>query len=131
MKTILLVLGLSLALSMSAFAQTNQAFKVLNSSGVTVAEVYASPTAKNMWGDNLIKNKVAGGETFEISVPVEAANCTWDIKYKDDQGKEYMLTNVDLCNTKTVTFAQPQQDQNKNVDMKKDDMKKDAMKKEK
>jgi len=105
MKNILAVLVLSLALLSTAYSQDKHEYTVTNKSGVTVVGVYASPASKNTWGSNLItKGKIKNGGTYKIQVPVDASNCTWDIKYHDSKGKDHVMTNVNLCNSTALNL---------------------------
>src|SRR5512146_411828 len=105
MKNILAVLVLSFALLSTAYSQNKHEYTITNKSGVTVTGIYASVAGKNSWGSNLItKGKIKNGGAYKIEVPVDASNCTWDIKYHDSKGKDYVMKNVNLCNSTALNL---------------------------
>jgi hypothetical protein len=89
----------------SVYAQITQTITVSNKSGMAVTSVFISPAGSNNWGSNIsAKAKITNNETFEFKQIVDKANCNYDVKYTGDDGKEYIVNNVDLCSGINITL---------------------------
>lgn len=111
MKNFIVVLITLVSLSITAFGQDDREYLVTNGTGITVVDVTASPSGRNMWGNNLItKSMTADGDDVIFSIPVTTTDCVWDFKFHDENGAEYVMEKVNLCNT--TTFILMKKDKN-------------------
>jgi hypothetical protein len=89
-------------------AQLSQNYMVKNNTGMTLTTVVISQSGANKWSTNLSANdKLLNNETFEFKQPVDKANCQYDIKFIADDGKEYLLKDVNLCLSTSISFDKP------------------------
>ncbi len=107
----LLFIGL-LFIAGTATAQLTQTYMVTNQTGMTITTVSISQNEANKWSTNLLtKDKVLNSESFEFKQSVDKANCVYDIKFMADNGKEYYMQDVNLCNVSTISLVSPDKDQ--------------------
>lgn len=83
-----------------------QDFSITNNTGLTLIDVYISPNESNDWGEDVIpKDMIADGETFDFTFSdVSAEKCLWDIKFNAEDGVEYFMKGVNLCEISTITL---------------------------
>ena len=104
------VIGLSLVAFDAAPTQADQRdFTLINSSSMTITDVYVTQTSVDDWGDDILGVDVLlSGESVDIlfsRFDDEAGLCLYDIKVIGKDGEEGVLYGVDLCAVTTVTFS--------------------------
>jgi hypothetical protein len=84
-----------------------QNFSMVNNTGMTLIDVFISPNDANTWGEDVIpKDVIANGETFDFTfTDVSSDKCIWDIKFTGENGTEYIMQDVNLCKTATITLT--------------------------
>ena len=97
-----------LILSSSANSQLSKTYTVVNKTGMVITSVFVAPTGSGSWGDNISTlDKLSNKEGFQYAFDVDQKNCAYDIKFKGEDGKEYTLKNINLCNNAVVTLTKP------------------------
>src|SRR5450759_4819209 len=87
-------------------SQESQTLVIANKTGETVTTVYVSPAGTNSWGNSInTKDKLLSNETFQFTQMVDNTKCAYDLKFTGDEGKEYMMTNLNLCTGGTILLA--------------------------
>ena len=102
-------------LSNTAYSQDEkvQNYKFLNKTGVTVVKLFAKPVNTTDWGENLMTiDMVSNGRAFMIGFPQNPANCSWDIKFRDQNDKDYFMNSVNICGAQTVTLIKDDHSEN-------------------
>ena len=97
---------LSLLASGFAFAATGDAdFTLTNRTGITIREIYVSPTARNQWGrDRLGDNTLANGASRHFKFG-DSASCIQDIKVVfEDDTPDTVWGKIDLCKIEKITL---------------------------
>lgn len=91
----------------SATDNAVQNFSMTNNTGMTLLDVFISPNDENSWGSDVIpKDVIANGETFDFTfTDVSPDKCIWDIKFTAENGTEYIMQDVNLCKTATITLT--------------------------
>lgn len=87
----------------SAARTGNPSFNLVNRSGRTIREFYASPASRTEWGPDVLgASVVAAGATFAVRLP--EGECAHDLRavYDDDRAEE--RRGVDLCAVSSVAF---------------------------
>jgi hypothetical protein len=107
----LTVLILSLLIIIAnADAQPSKTFKVINKSGIAVTSVRLSSNDTYTWGLSLTTmDKVPNDKSFDFVQKIDTARCIYDFKFTGDDGKDYIIENVDLCTTKEIVLAIPEE----------------------
>lgn len=83
-------------------AARNPSFNLVNSSGRTVREVYASPSSDQNWGpDRLGADVVPSGQTFPVRLPV--GECLYDVRVVYDNGQAEERRRINLCEITNLT----------------------------
>lgn len=102
MKLKVLFLLLSLAFSTALFAG-RQDVNVVNMTKKSIHHIYISAAKVDDWEEDILGNDVLDpGETVKVTFENEHKACVWDFKAVDTDGKEYLLMNVNLCQTATI-----------------------------
>lgn len=108
MKTIqasALLISCLFILSATLLSQS-QTCTLVNKSGMVITSVSYSPAGQNTWSDNIstvasLKNK----EGFKYGFSnIDPKNCSYDLKFKCDDGNEYVMKSVSLCSTETINL---------------------------
>lgn len=93
-------------LAAEALAQTGDpSFNLVNRSGRTIFEAYASPASDSNWGqDRLGTNVVPAGRSFVIRLP--QGECIYDVRvvYDRQGGPAEERRNINLCNLTELAF---------------------------
>jgi hypothetical protein len=72
--------------------------EVVNDSGLTLMELYASPPFSETWGQDLLHVRVLpDGETGHYVIEADAEQCEFDLRVIFEDGKERHDV-VDVCN---------------------------------
>lgn len=98
----LLVIAVSAA---PAFADPRD-FTLINNTGQVITEVYVSPSNQTDWGEDVLgRDVLMPTETVDITFQrFTPGDCLYDIKVITETGAEGELSQVNLCETTTVTF---------------------------
>lgn len=105
------VLGVLMALAVigfttaPAFADPRD-FVLHNDTDSTILFVYVSPSNQTDWGEDILDEDVLeAGEKVTIRFSrFTPGDCLYDIKVETDDGREGVMSRVNLCDTTSVTF---------------------------
>ncbi len=107
MKKLILSLSLlaALATTNAAIAAGRQDFRIVNSTGYDINEVYVGPVSASVWGEDVMGDQTLDdGETANIHFTGKASECMWDIKVVYDDEEEAEFRKVNLCETSVLTI---------------------------
>ncbi|MFT8245378.1 hypothetical protein [Roseomonas sp. BN140053] len=93
------------ALARPAAAQDDPSFNLVNRSGQTIREIYASSARDQSWGrDRLGADVLPNGRSFPVRLPA-SSGCQTDIRvvFQDSRAEERRAVNT--CNTTDVVFG--------------------------
>ncbi|MBX6376180.1 MAG: hypothetical protein IRZ13_18375 [Acetobacteraceae bacterium] len=86
-----------------ASASQNPSFNLVNNSGRTIMEIYASPARDNNWGpDRLGANVLPAGQSFAVRLPL--GDCVYDIRVVYDDHSAQERRRLNTCTLVNVTF---------------------------
>ena len=79
-------------------------FSVINNTGVTLSDVYVSPTESNNWGNDILPQSLfENGSSIEVTIPAEfGETCMFDMKITDGEGGHITFTGIDACKLITL-----------------------------
>ncbi len=110
MKPILLILAslfVTFIFNTSGYAQ-QEAFTVINNSGMAVISVNISQAGQNEWGPNLIgRSSLRNNESFDFDRSEDRRGCNKDVKYTTEDGKIYLLLSLNMCRSSNITLVNP------------------------
>ncbi len=98
--------ALTLLLALAALPALAQdpSFQLVNNTGRTINEVYASPSSQSDWGRDRLGNDVLpNGRTRAMRLP--SGECRWDVRVVLEGGQAEERRNLDLCNTQRLVFG--------------------------
>jgi hypothetical protein len=106
MKSLVVALSLVVLTAVSpAFAQRNLDFTLLNRTGLTINELYVSPSKSDDWEEDVLgRDVLKHGETVDITFARNETSCTWDLKIVDSDGDSVSWSSIDLCTAAHITL---------------------------
>jgi hypothetical protein len=86
--------------------QSKLDFTLLNHTGVVITELHVSPHEKDDWEEDVLGTDVLAHDgSVDISFGRDEKSCDWDMKIKDDAGKEIEWYSLDLCAASHITLV--------------------------
>ncbi len=83
----------------------NLDFTLVNKTGLTIDEVYLSPTNDDEWGEDVMGRDVLNnGEKVEITFSSSETECNWDLKIVDEDKDDVEWTKLNLCTANEITL---------------------------
>lgn len=81
------------------FAETTVLFSLKNETGEPISRLYASQSATDLWGDELLQGKTAfpPGATLRLSFSVHPADSRFDLKALSESGKLFTAYEVPVA----------------------------------
>jgi len=80
-------------------------FTLINATGLTIVEIYVSPTATDQWGENILDiETLKNTDSGEMLFPTSEDECLWDLMAKDRKGGLHYWKEIDLCAFEKVTL---------------------------
>ncbi len=114
------VLIMTVLINSSVYSQPDE-FTITNTSGMAVTSVSVSPAGQNEWGPNILyRTFLRNDESVDIRRYNDENNesidfvrlglshgCIKDVKYTTEDGKIYLLLNVNMCSSSSITLLSP------------------------
>jgi hypothetical protein len=93
-----IVAGLFLFSAKNSSAQA-LTYQVVNNTGVTLVDVYVTPSETNNWGNDILPNDLfENGSTITVTIPADyGTTCMFDMKITDAAGGHVTFTGIDAC----------------------------------
>jgi hypothetical protein len=79
-------------------------FFVTNNTGLTLNNIYVTPTETVNWGDDILPNDLfESGSSVRVDIPsTYGASCSFDMKITDLEGNAVTFTGMDACKLHTL-----------------------------
>jgi hypothetical protein len=94
--------------AMSAFtaaSAANRHVDIVNETGLTMSEFYASNTGADDWEEDILGSDTLDvGDTFEIDIDDGTGACKFDFKAVFTNGTSHVRRAVDVCSISTFTY---------------------------
>jgi len=82
----------------SSYSQVSKTFKVFNKTGITVTSLRVSSNDIYNWSLPLnTAEKVMNNQNFSFTMKVDTARCIYDFKFTIEDGTDYIIEDVKLC----------------------------------
>ena len=105
MKLLMPTAALFFATSSSLAFAEDVKFTLDNQSDYQIDEFYASPANEDDWGDDILGQDVlSGGESGTVTIADGSDQCVYDLRAVDEDGTEHDLTDLNICESPSVTF---------------------------
>jgi len=86
-------------------AAANRKVDIVNQTGMTLAEFYASNTGTDDWEEDILgSDTLDNGDVFEIDVDDGTGACKFDFKAVFTDGSSHVRRAVDVCKISTFTY---------------------------
>jgi hypothetical protein len=81
-------------------------FYVNNNTGVTLNNIYVTPSETTNWGSDILPNDLFDDQTsVRVDIPADyGATCLFDMKITDLEGNAVIFTGMDACKLHTLTI---------------------------
>ena len=107
MRTLLLTASMLPFLVLgSPVAAANRVVEVINATGMTMVEFYASVTTTNSWEEDILGDDVLeDGESIDVNIDDGSGKCIYDFRAVFENGQEAVKQSVNVCRISTFTFT--------------------------
>jgi len=103
--TALAVTGFFAVSALTAAAAANRHVDIVNETGKTLTEFYASATGTDDWEEDILgEDTLANGEVFDIDIDDGTGACKFDFKAVFTDGSSHVRRAVDVCKISTFTY---------------------------
>lgn len=100
-----LATALFVAVAAALVSAGKQDFVLANHTGLTVDELYVSPSDTDDWEEDVLgRDVLPDGQSVKIRFATGESQCTYDLKIVDEDGDELFWTDINLCKATTVTL---------------------------
>jgi hypothetical protein len=83
----------------------NLDFTLVNKTGLTIMEVYLSPTTTDEWEEDVLGADVLkSGGKVAIKFGSSETECNWDLKIVDEDDDEVEWSKLNLCTANEITL---------------------------
>ncbi len=101
----LVLCALAMTLAVTASAQGDQDFTVVNATGVEIHELYVSPHSADDWQEDILgRDTLASGEFVDIVFSRKEKIKMWDLRIVDGEGNAIEWENLNLLEISKVTL---------------------------
>jgi len=109
MKKFIFLASVFAALFLFATASSNSQalyFFVNNNTGVTLNNIYVTPSENTDWGNDILPNDLFDDQTsVRVDIPADyGTTCLFDMKITDLEGNSVIFTGMDACKLHTLTI---------------------------
>ncbi len=107
MKTKLITFIALMAFAVTAVVASPKRITVVNKTSKAIHYIYISESENSEWEDDVLGDDVlAAGQRFTVTFNgYQEGVCSWDFKAVDEDGKEYFVYNVNLCQVGTINIT--------------------------
>ena len=103
--TTLAVTGFLAVSAFGAAIAANRHVDIVNDTGMTMAEFYASATGTDDWEEDILgSDTLANGEVFDIDIDDGTSACKFDFKAVFTDGSSHVRRSVDVCSISKFTY---------------------------
>ena len=91
--------------SVSAASAADRRVDILNKTGMTMTEFYASNTGMNDWEEDILGEDVLeNGDSVKVNIDDGSGKCRFDFKAVFKDGQELIRKNINVCQVGTFTY---------------------------
>jgi hypothetical protein len=108
MRLFLMAAAASAALicSLANAQAANRIVEIINETGATMTEFYASIGASNSWEEDILGDEaLEDGESVDVNIDDGSGKCVYDFKAIFANGGEAVKQGVNVCQISTFTFT--------------------------
>jgi hypothetical protein len=97
--------GLFSLCAVSTATAANRHVDIINATGKTMAEFYASATNADEWEEDILgSDTLANGEVFDVDIDDGSGACKFDFKAVFTDGTSHVRRAVDVCAISQFTY---------------------------
>src|SRR5688572_2904536 len=80
-------------------------YSIINKSGVNVTGVTIIPTGNDAGNSVNFSSSISKDQSISVDFTANTENCSYDVKFTDDQGREYVMNGIDLCSSTELVLV--------------------------
>ena len=104
--TLLAATGFLAVSALSIASAANRHVDIVNKTGKTLSEFYASNTGSDDWEEDILGSDILeDGEVFDIDIDDGTGACKFDFKAVFTDGSSHVRRNVDVCSISKFTYT--------------------------
>jgi hypothetical protein len=101
----LIAAGFLAASAFTAASAANRKVDIVNDTGLTMSEFYASNTGADDWEEDILGSDTLDvGDTFEIDIDDGTGACKFDFKAVFTNGTSLVQRAINVCSISTFTY---------------------------
>jgi len=106
MRRMLVAVCVAMALcGVAVLASGDQDFVLVNKTGMTIDELYVSPSNANDWGEDILgQDTLDNNQKATIRFHHTETECLWDLKIVDEDGDDVTWEDINLCKASEITL---------------------------
>ena len=90
----------------SVASAADRRVEIVNKTGLTITEFYASNTGASEWEEDILGTDIlANGDTVEVNIDDGTGKCRFDFKAVFQNGAELVRNNINVCQISTFTYT--------------------------
>lgn len=101
MKKIFLSLALVCTFLIAVSFADSKDITIINKSGVNVISITISSTG-DVSGSQTFSSSIGDGQKSLIGFEVTGEQCLYEVRFTGQDGKQYLMTDVELCNSTEI-----------------------------
>ena len=86
-------------------------YSVINKSGVNITSFKITPTGDNTGTSVSFSRSVAKDQSISIDFTANEEVCEYDVRFTDEQGREYLMSGVNLCGSSEIILVTSKADE--------------------
>ncbi len=91
--------------SLGAAQAADRRVDIINKTGETLTEFYASVGSTNSWEEDILEEVLEDGETIEVNIDDGSGKCIFDFRGVFENGAEVVKRGVNVCQISKFTFT--------------------------
>ena len=97
--------GLFVAATLTGAAAADRRVDIVNNTGMTMTEFYASNSGTNDWEEDILGTDVLeNGDSVEVNIDDGTNKCVFDFKAVFESGQELVRNRINVCQVGTFTY---------------------------
>ncbi|HTL88363.1 MAG TPA: hypothetical protein VL134_03120 [Leptolyngbya sp.] len=95
----------ALVIGMQSAQAEDLQFTLYNHSSKMLTEFYVEPTASKTWGENILQEAIAPGESATVTIADGKTTCEYGIRGEFAEGQIIERDALDLCELGSYTYT--------------------------
>lgn len=86
-------------------------YSIINKSGVNVTGITISQSGDNAGNSVTFSRSISKDQSISVDFTANTENCNYDVRFTDDQGREYVMSGIELCGSTELVLVSHKADE--------------------